>query len=65
VRSGYPVLLENVEETLDTAIESVLQKQIIEIDNMKMIKLGGSLVNYSPAFKLYMTTKLANPHYLP
>lgn len=65
VRSGYPVLLENVEETLDTAIEPILQKQIIEVDNMKMIKLAGSLVNYNPDFRLYITTKLANPHYLP
>ena len=65
VRSGYPVLIENVEDTLDTAIESILQKQIVEVDNMKMIKLGGSLINYNPEFKLYMTTKLANPHYLP
>jgi dynein heavy chain len=65
IQSGYPVLIENVEETLDTAIESVLQKQVLESDNMKMIKLGGKLINYHPTFKLYMTTKLSNPHYLP
>ena len=26
---------------------------------------GDSLVDYSPDFQLYITTKLANPHFLP
>jgi dynein heavy chain len=65
IQSGYPVLIENVEDSLDTAIESVLQKQMLVVDNMKMIKLGGKLINYNPTFKLYMTSKLSNPHYLP
>ena len=30
-----------------------------------MIRLGDSDVEYNKAFKFYMTTKLANPHYLP
>jgi len=30
-----------------------------------LIRLGDSDVEYSKAFKFYMTTKLANPHYLP
>ena len=31
----------------------------------RFIRLAGSDVDYDPNFKLYMTTKLANPHYLP
>ena len=30
-----------------------------------LIRLGDSDVEYNKAFKFYMTTKLANPHYLP
>ena len=30
-----------------------------------LIKLGDSEVDYDKSFRLYMTTKLGNPHYLP
>ena len=30
-----------------------------------MIRLGDSTIEYSPLFKLYLTTKLPNPHYAP
>ena len=30
-----------------------------------LIRLGDSEVDYDRSFRLYMTTKLANPHYLP
>jgi len=29
------------------------------------MKLGDNLINYNQEFKMYMTTKLMNPHYLP
>lgn len=30
-----------------------------------LIRLGDSDVDYDPNFRFYLTTKLANPHYLP
>lgn len=30
-----------------------------------LIHLGDTDIEYDPNFKLYITTKLANPHYLP
>ena len=30
-----------------------------------LIRLGDSDVDYDPAFKFYLTTKMPNPHYLP
>ena len=29
------------------------------------IKIGDSIIDYDKNFKFYLTTKLANPHYLP
>jgi dynein heavy chain len=30
-----------------------------------MLRLGDATVDYHPNFRLYMTTKLSNPHFLP
>jgi len=62
---GYPFLIENVLEETDPAIEPVLLKQTFKQGNRQMIKLGDSTLEWSKDFKLYLTTKLRNPHYLP
>eukprot|EP00698_Gefionella_okellyi_P007648 TRINITY_DN186_c0_g2_i1.p1 TRINITY_DN186_c0_g2~~TRINITY_DN186_c0_g2_i1.p1 ORF type:complete len:2597 (+),score=793.21 TRINITY_DN186_c0_g2_i1:164-7954(+) len=65
IRIGQPVLLENVEETLDPALEPILQKQIYKSGGRMLIKLGDQEIDYSPDFRFYITSKLPNPHYLP
>ncbi|KAJ3347863.1 Dynein heavy chain 6, axonemal, partial [Kappamyces sp. JEL0680] len=65
VRTGQPVLIEDVGEQLDPALEPLLLKQTIRQGGRVLLKLGDSLVEYDRNFKLYMTTKLQNPHYLP
>lgn len=65
IRMGFPVLLENVEEKLDPSLEPVLLKNIVKKEGQFCIKLGDSFVPYNNEFKFVITTKLANPHYLP
>ncbi|KAJ3052746.1 Dynein heavy chain 6, axonemal [Rhizophlyctis rosea] len=65
VRTGQPVLLEDVGESLDPALEPLLLKQTVRQGGRLLIKLGDSFVEYDRNFKLYITTKLSNPHYLP
>jgi dynein heavy chain len=65
IRTGAPVLLEEVGETLDPALEPVLLKQTFKQGGRLLIRLGDSDVDYDKNFRFYMTTKLANPHYLP
>jgi len=65
IRVGVPVLLENVPEELDPALDPVLLKQTYVSQGRTLIRLGDTDVDYDPAFKFYITTKLANPHYLP
>ncbi|KAJ3082656.1 Dynein heavy chain 6, axonemal, partial [Rhizoclosmatium hyalinum] len=57
--------MEDVGEQLDPAIEPLLLKQTIRQGGRLLMKLGDSVVEYDRNFKLYITTKLANPHYLP
>jgi len=65
IRTGAPLLMEDVEETLDPALEPVLLKAIFENNGRCQIKLGDSEVDYDKNFLFYMTTKLPNPHYFP
>ncbi|KAL6424720.1 hypothetical protein ACFW04_009998 [Cataglyphis niger] len=65
VQFGQPVLLENIEEELDVALEPLLMKQTFKSGGALCIRLGDSIIEYSDKFRLYITTKLRNPHYLP
>ncbi len=82
--AGSPVLIEDVEETLDSSLDPLLLRQTFKQAGRLLIRLGDSDIDYEPTFKygcilyrsclfslfllvyrLYMTTKLSNPHYLP
>jgi dynein heavy chain len=65
IRYGQAVLLENVEEVLDPALEPVLQKQVVKKGGQLILRLGSEDVPYSEEFQFYITTKMPNPHYLP
>ncbi|KAG7211512.1 hypothetical protein KM043_010780 [Ampulex compressa] len=62
---GAPILLEDVGEMLDPSLEPVLLKQIFVQGGRMLMRLGDMDVEYDSNFKLYITTKIANPHYLP
>lgn len=65
IRLGMPALLEDIAETLDPALEPILLKQTFVKAGRTLIHLGDSDIEYSKDFKLYITTKLSNPHYMP
>ena len=65
IRLGKPLLIEDLQEQLEPALEPVLQKAVFKNGNRLLIHLGDSDVDYDVNFKLYMTSKLPNPHYLP
>ena len=65
IRFGKWVLLEHVSETLDAALEPVLQQQRFRQGGAEMLKLGDSVIPYNDAFRFFITTKLPNPHYPP
>lgn len=65
IRFGKPVLLENIEEELDPALEPVLLKQVVKKGAQYLLRLGDTDVPYHNDFKFFLTTKLPNPHYIP
>ncbi|NWV36400.1 DYH1 protein, partial [Grantiella picta] len=62
---GKPFLLENVGEELDPVLEPVLLKETFKQQGSTVMKLGDAVIPYHDDFKMYITTKLPNPHYSP
>merc|ERR1719181_2575760 len=65
VRFGRWVLLENVLEELDAALEPLLLQQKFKQGGTEMIRIGDSTIPWNNTFKFFITTKLPNPHYPP
>ncbi|CAH1986860.1 unnamed protein product [Acanthoscelides obtectus] len=63
ITQGATVLLENIEETVDPVLDTLLGRYLIK--KGKAIKIGDKEIEYNPNFRLILHTKLANPHYKP
>ena len=65
VRFGRAVLLENIAEELDAALEPLLLRLTFKQGGNEVIKIGDNVIPYHQDFRFYITTKLRNPHYAP
>lgn len=65
IRFGKPVLIENIGLELDPALDVILLRQTFYQNGTWVMKLGDAIIPYDDKFKLYITTKLPNPHYTP
>ncbi|OAF69166.1 Axonemal beta dynein heavy chain 2 [Intoshia linei] len=65
IQHGFPVLCNNVGETLDPALNPILNKAIHNQNGINVIKFNDKFIDYHQNFKFYITTKLSNPHYHP
>lgn len=62
---GKTVLIENVPQEIDATLEPLLQRAIIKKGKFFEIEISGTTYPYEPTFKLYMQSKLSNPHFRP
>lgn len=65
IRNGKPVLIEDIDEHLDPSIDPILNKTTFNQGGRTLIHLGDTDIDYDPNFRFYISTKLANPHYMP
>jgi dynein heavy chain len=65
LQEGFPVLIESIENEVDPMLDPILEKQIIVKGRSKLIKLADQEFDYDDKFRLYMTSRLANPHFSP
>ncbi|EFO65273.1 Dynein heavy chain [Giardia lamblia P15] len=62
---GQPLLIEDVEEELDPLLDPILEKQFVKTGKSLKVKLGDKECEVCDGFKLFITSKLPNPRYLP
>ena len=74
---GLPIIIENLGESIDAVLEPVVARTMITKGRKVIIKLGDTEVDLAcakdaggnpttnPLFRLFLQTKLPNPHYIP
>jgi dynein heavy chain len=50
---------------LDPVLDNVLNKALIKVGGLMCVKIGDREIEYHKDFKLYITTRIGNPHYTP
>ena len=58
-------MIESIENEVDPMLDPILEKQWVKKGRNKLIKLGDQDLDYDERFRLYMTSRLANPHFSP
>jgi len=65
IENGYSALIENMGEQIYAIFMPVICRATIKRGNKKILKFGGKDLQLHKDFKLFMQTKLSNPHYPP
>ena len=65
IENGIPLMIENLQDDIDAVLDPVVARQTIKRGRNTVMKLGDKEVDYDPNFRLYLQTKLSNPHYKP
>ncbi|CAG9316033.1 unnamed protein product [Blepharisma stoltei] len=65
LENGRSLLIENIENEVDPELDPLLEKQIIVKNKKKYVTLSGQSIEWDDEFKLFMTSRLGNPHFSP
>lgn len=63
--NGLVLMIEAIGEAIDPLLDPLLSKQFVKKGKNFSVKMGSDDIDIMPSFKLYLQTKLINPHYKP
>jgi dynein heavy chain len=63
--NGICLMIEAISESIDSLLDPLLSRQFVKRGKNFMVKMGSEEIDMMPTFKLYLQTKLINPHYKP
>jgi dynein heavy chain len=65
LQNGMILMIESVSENIDPLLDPLLSKQFVKKGKNFQVRIGTEDIEIMPSFKLYLQTKLINPHYKP
>jgi len=65
VSTGQVLMIDAIGQDIDAVLDPLLSRQFTKKGKTLLVKLGAEEVEVAPGFKLYLQTKLINPHYKP
>jgi len=65
VSNGNCLMIESIGQEIDAMLDPLLSRQFVKKGKGYTVKLGAEDVDFMPSFKLYLQTKMINPHYKP
>ncbi|CAM9306399.1 unnamed protein product [Choristocarpus tenellus] len=65
MQKGWSVIIENMDETLDPVIMPIVTRAVTRRGNQSTIVFGDEEVDFNPDFRLFLHTKMLNPHFPP
>lgn len=65
VSTGQVLMIDGIGQEIDAVLDPLLSRQFIKKGKTLLVKLGAEEVEVAKSFKLYLQTKLINPHYKP
>lgn len=65
--NGNPVLIEDFGDTLEPMLDPIINKQWYTnaADRRTLVKFNEEIIDFNPNFRIFLTTKVANPNFLP
>jgi dynein heavy chain len=65
VQNGQVLMIDSIGQEIDPLLDPLLGRQYVKKGRSHVVRIGSEDVEISSGFKLYLQTKMLNPHYKP